>query len=82
MPENQVVDFLRHVIRNGGDIQKIHFQPFVIERGKQYDDICAREVTIEFSDGEIEKRTFTCTKDRFMKWQIETGIFLKDHWGI
>ena len=82
MAENQVVDFLRQIIRNGGDIQKVRFQPFVLERGGRYDEITDREVRVELMDGEVEERSFNCTKDRFIKWQIETDIFLKQYWGI
>ena len=82
MAENQVIDFLRVMIRRGDGIRKVEFQPLTIERGKLYDDIVERQVKVEMEDGEIELGKFTCTKDRFIKWQIETGIFLKKHWGI
>ena len=82
MAENKVIDFLRVMIKRGAGIQKIEFQPFTIERGKQYDDFVERQVKVELEDGEIELGIFTCTKDRFIKWQIETGIFLKNHWGM
>ena len=82
MAENQVIDFLRGMIRSGAEIRRVEFQPFAIERGKKYDDFVERQVRVELESGDVELGIFTCTKDRFIKWQIETGIFLKNHWGI